>query len=64
MRHGTSRTPDDFAAHRRELNCRLRAAFLTGAEEQSQRDHGRGLTEVELRRVMRAYPGDLPPRHP
>jgi hypothetical protein len=43
-----------------DLNRRLRAAFLAGAEEQSSRDNGRGLTEEELRRVLRHYPGDLP----
>jgi hypothetical protein len=45
---------------RDDLNGRLRAAYLEGAEERSQRDHGRGLTEDELRQVMQHYPGDLP----
>jgi hypothetical protein len=44
--------------HRR--NSRLRAAFITGAEEDSLRRLGRGLTLEELRRVLRHYPGDLP----
>ena len=46
----------------RELNRRLRVAFIAGAEEQSQREAGRGLTEQELERVLRRYPGDLPKR--
>ena len=50
----------DLPEHRRQLNLKLRAAFLAGAEEQSLADHGRGLTEEELRLVMAEYPGDLP----
>ena len=46
----------------RELNRRLRVAFIAVAEEQSQREAGRGLTEQELERVLRRYPGDLPKR--
>jgi hypothetical protein len=45
---------------RADLNRRLRAAFLIGAEERSQRDHGRGLSDNELQRTLTAYPGDLP----
>lgn len=45
---------------RHELNRRLRATFLEGAEERSREAHGRGLTDEELRRIMRRYPGDLP----
>ena len=45
--------------HRHELNRRLRATFIEGAEEHSRSEHGRGLTEEELRRVLRRYPGDL-----
>lgn len=45
-----------------ELNRRLRLAFIQGAEERSWREHGRGLTAEELRRVLRRYPGDLPVR--
>jgi hypothetical protein len=41
------------------LNERLRAAFLAGAEEESQRRLGRGLTRDELDRVLRRYPGDV-----
>jgi hypothetical protein len=49
-------------ARRKELNRTLRRAFLEGAEEQSQRELGRGLTEEELRRILRRYPRDLPER--
>ena len=59
---GTRRTPAEFAAHRRELNRKLRAAFLAGAEERSCRVFGRGLTDEEVRRVIEHYPGDLPER--
>jgi hypothetical protein len=48
---------------RKQLNMRLRAAFIAGAEEESRRTLGRGLTREELDRVMRRYPGDIePPR--
>jgi hypothetical protein len=58
------RTDAQVAETRRraELNRRLRLAFLAGAEERSVREHGRGLTADELRRVLRRYPGDLPER--
>jgi len=46
----------------RELNRRLRVAFIAGAEERSRRELGRGLSEEELERVLRRYPGDLPKR--
>jgi len=39
------------------LNRRARQAFLEGAEQESQRRLGRGLTREELERVLR-YPGD------
>jgi hypothetical protein len=42
-----------------ELNRRLRLAFVRGAEERSVREGGRGLTEAELKAVLRRYPGDL-----
>jgi len=42
-----------------ELNRRLRQAYLAGAEEQSQRAEGHGLTEEELGRVLDHYPGDV-----
>ena len=54
--------PTDSTDRIRELNRRLRVAFIAGAEEQSQREAGRGLTEQELERVLRRYPGDLPKR--
>ena len=44
---------------RRRLNERLRTAFLQGAEEDSRRRLGRGLTREELQRVLRRYPGDI-----
>jgi hypothetical protein len=47
---------------RARLNQRLRQAFLAGAEEDSWRRLGRGLTTEELERVLRRYPGDLPER--
>ena len=42
-----------------ELNRRLRQAYVEGAEEQSRRQGGRGLTAEELERVLRRYPGDV-----
>jgi hypothetical protein len=42
-----------------ELRRRLRQAYVEGAEEQSQRQAGRGLTGEELGRVLRHYPGDV-----
>ena len=54
--------PIGSTSRRRELNRRLRIAFLTGAEERSQRELGRPLTADELRRVLERYPGDLPER--
>jgi hypothetical protein len=44
---------------RTSLNLRLRAAFIAGAEEDSRRRLGRGLTREELERVLRRYPGDV-----
>ena len=57
-----SQKATDSTTRRRELNRRLRLAFILGAEEQWRRDLGRGLTEEEMRRIMRRYPGDLPER--
>jgi hypothetical protein len=37
----------------------LRAEFVAGAEEDSRRRLGRGLTKEELERVLRRYPGDV-----
>jgi len=52
----------DWSAMRRrdDLEKRLRAAFLQGAEEHSRRRLGRGLTREELIRVLRRYPGNAP----
>ena len=44
---------------RARLNQRLRLAFVEGAEEDSRRRPGRGLTREELERVLRHYPGDV-----
>jgi len=41
-----------------DLERRARLAYLSGAEEQSQADHDRGLTESELERVVRRYPAE------
>jgi len=41
------------------LNERLRQAFIEGAEEDSRRRLGRGLTAEEMERVLRHYPGDV-----
>ena len=40
------------------LSGRLRLVFIEGAEEESRRGVDRPLTEDELRRVLRRYPGD------
>jgi hypothetical protein len=50
------------ASRRKGLNRRLRVAFIAGAEERSRREVGRGLSEEELERVLRRYPGDVPER--
>ena len=54
--------PTDSASRRSALNRRLRIAFISGAEEDSRSSLGRGLSEKELERVVRRYPGDLPRR--
>jgi hypothetical protein len=54
--------PTDSSNRFRQLNRRLRVAFIAGAEERSRRELGRGLSEEELERVLRRYPGDLPRR--
>ena len=50
---------EDAAGRRRRLNERLRQAFIEGAEEDSRRRLGQGLTADELERVLRHYPGNL-----
>jgi hypothetical protein len=47
---------------RSRLYERLRAAFVEGAEADSRRRPGRGLTAEELERVLWRYPGDVPER--
>jgi hypothetical protein len=59
---GAPRQPTGSASRRKELNSRLRAAFIAGAEERSWREVGRGLSGMELERVLRRYPGDLAER--
>ena len=53
-------TPDADKRRRACLDQRLRRAFIVGAEEDSRRRLGRGLTVEELERVLRRYLGDLP----
>ena len=47
---------------RARLNQRLRQAFIEGAEEDSRRRLGRGLTAEELEQIPWHYPGDIPER--
>ena len=58
-----SRESLESPARRQVLNRRLRIAFIAGAEESSRSRLGRGLSEEELRRVLRRYPCDLPERY-
>ena len=52
--------PPGATDERRErVNERLRQAFIEGAEEDTRRRLGRGLTAEELERVLRRYPGDV-----
>ena len=51
--------PESVQDRRQRLNERLRAEFIAGAEEDSRRRLGRGLTAMELERVLRRYPGDV-----
>jgi hypothetical protein len=44
---------------RERLNQRLRAALIEGAEEDSRRRLGRGLTAEELEQIFWRYPGDV-----
>jgi len=53
------RDAGDGHDRRAHLNQRLRQAFIEGAEEDSRRRLGRGLTDEELERVLRRYPGDV-----
>jgi hypothetical protein len=60
----TSGSRDDALAargvrHRRQrFQERARMEYLQGAEQDSRRRLGRGLTVEELRLVLRLYPGD------
>lgn len=51
------RRADPVQDRGRRLNERLRAEFVAGAEEDSRRRLGRGLTKEELERALRRYPG-------
>ena len=51
--------PIDPADWQRKMNLRLRAEFMTGAEEEWHRRNGRPMTAEELERVLRRYPGDV-----
>ena len=54
---------DSERERRARLKAALRRAFIEGAEEDSRRRLGRGLTAEELERVLRHYPGNAePPR--
>ena len=59
MDDGKKQLPEADGDRRVRLNERLRAAFIEGAEEDSQRRLGRGLTVEELERVFWHYPGDI-----
>ena len=54
--------PDPDQDRRARLNRRLRQAFVAGAEQDSRRRLGRGLTAEEMERVLRHYPGDVAER--
>jgi hypothetical protein len=51
-----------LAAHRRDLNRRLRLSFIAGAEERSRETMGRGLSEEEFERIIERYPGAVKDR--
>jgi hypothetical protein len=48
---------DEF--RRRRLNERLRGSFIAGAELESRRRLGRGLTREELEQILRRNPADV-----
>jgi hypothetical protein len=52
-------TADTDQERRDRLNQRVRQAFIEGAEVDSRRLLGRGLTAEEMERVLRRYPGDM-----
>ena len=41
------------------LRREMRQAFIDGAEEDARIHLGRGLTDEEMKRVLRRYPGDI-----
>jgi hypothetical protein len=51
--------PIDAADWQRRMNLRLRAEFIAGAEDEWRRRTGRPMTNEELERVLRRYPGDV-----
>ena len=56
------RISETHQERRERMYQRLPAAFLEGAEGDSRRRLGRGLTAEELERVLWRYPGDVPER--
>ena len=53
------RAADVDQERRERLNERLRHAFLEGAEEDSRRRLGRGLSAEELEQILWRYPGEV-----
>lgn len=51
--------PIEPADWQRRINLRLRAEFITGAEEDWVRRTGRPMTAEELKHALRQYPGDI-----
>jgi hypothetical protein len=51
--------PIDRADWQQQMNRRLRAEFMAGAEEEHRRRSGPPMTAEELERVLRQYPGDV-----
>jgi hypothetical protein len=51
--------PIDAADWQRQMNLRLRAEFIAGAEEDWRQRTGRPMKVEELERVLRRYPGDI-----
>jgi len=47
-----------YTERRADFNCRLRAAFIEGAEQDSLQRLGRGMTAQELERLLARYPRD------
>jgi hypothetical protein len=51
--------PIDPADWQGQMNVRLRAEFMAGAEEEWRKRTGRPMTAEDLERVLRRYPGDV-----